>query len=220
MEGSFTKQVPRISGKLNKVNDALAGGQITAAPSGLTISAGEQTRPGDRIILLTADALALSDTTVGTLYAGLYMYVKSATTSKVGRLAFVDTSVADGLYQVTGSEAGVTGVVLRAGVYISVITATYYGWIFVSGKVAVQFRTALTGTGANGAGVYAAGENNGVADVLAGSSFNSAVSSNNAAVGYSSIEQVNSRFLGWALTPPSNNNASTIIVPLLNLPLW
>jgi hypothetical protein len=69
--GPFTKQVPRISGKLNNyLGDAIVGGLISSAPSGLAISQGQQTQPGDRIILNAVDALVLSDTSVGTLYDG------------------------------------------------------------------------------------------------------------------------------------------------------
>jgi hypothetical protein len=91
--GMFTKQADYLNGAfLNDVNDLTAGGAINTAPTGLAVSQAQQTQVGDRIILDDATAFALSDTTVGTLYGGIYMYVNvsagTAATSVRGCVAF------------------------------------------------------------------------------------------------------------------------------------
>src|SRR5229473_725683 len=74
--GMLTKQADFLTAKfLNDVNDAASGGVIVSLPSGVQSPAVSQTIPGDRIVLDDATALALSDTVVGTLFGGVYMYV-------------------------------------------------------------------------------------------------------------------------------------------------
>src|SRR5438477_614882 len=65
----------RLSGKLNDVNDSVAGGSV-AGGTGFPMYGGLL---GVRIALSAAEALALSDTTVGTLYGGIYQYVRFLT---------------------------------------------------------------------------------------------------------------------------------------------
>jgi hypothetical protein len=171
--GPFSKQVPRFNGKLNdNLGDAVVGGQITAAPSGLTISAGQQTMPGDRVILNAVDALIWSNTAITTLYGGLYIYVRTLSTSTLaptrGRLAFWNSAVADSLCQVTPDETGSQGVALRAGVFVSTMTRGYAWWIQAAGKTNVVFTTPLTGVPSDGCPCYVAADTLGRADVLDG----------------------------------------------------
>src|ERR1700675_2700167 len=73
--GMLTKQADMLTAKfLNDVNDAAAGGAIVSVPAGAPSIAYSQTKPGDRIVLDDASALALSDTVIGTLLGGVYMY--------------------------------------------------------------------------------------------------------------------------------------------------
>ena len=165
---NFVKQPQQLTSGGNRLNggsgDSVVGGVLTGVPAGIPgASQGGQTQPGDRFILGFVDALALSNTTVGTLYGGLYMYVStyaSATAAyTINRLVFWNFPTAnDNLYQVTSDEGSLTtGAALIAGVLINTLTAGNYWWIQIAGKVAVKFRSVLTGTPSSGCAVYAAG---------------------------------------------------------------
>lgn len=216
MPSNWTKQPQFLTQKFfnDGSGDATVGGALTGVPSAIGASQGDQTLPGDRIILGSADALALSDTAVGTLYGGLYMYVRtpsgSTKTPTRAHIAFWDTSVADSQYQVTPDETGTDGANLIAGVFINTLTKGNSWWILIAGKVVGQFRATLTGTAANGCGVYAAAEGNGVFDVLAGSANQNATQ----------IDNMMMRFMGVAENLPSNNNASLVDVPLQHVYRW
>ena len=173
MAGRFSKQAaPFLQTKFNLVNDSVAGGVITSAPSGLTISQYQQNQPGDRVIMGPADAFNYQNNNVGNLYEGTYRYVQTRNNSTaaplINRAAFWDPTAggltgnnigsptSDGKYVVTsdGNAANYTNT-LFAGVYINNnITAGYFTWIQESGKATVKMRLALTGTGAIGVGVY------------------------------------------------------------------
>ena len=153
--GMFTKQADYLTAKfLNDVNDSAAGGALTSAPSGLTLPATTQTQVGDRIILDDATAFALSDTTVGTLYGGIYMYVSvlsgTAATSVRGCVAFF---LAAGIthpnaYTVSmDPQPTTTNPTYVLGVFINGITKTNFGWIQIAGIASVLFdTTTITGT--------------------------------------------------------------------------
>jgi hypothetical protein len=180
MPSNFTKQPQFLTAKYfnTGAGDTVIGGSLTGVPTNIGASAGDQTRPGDRLVLGAADALALSDPAVGTLYGGLYQYVTTAlvghSTSAPARanLAFWDVSVVDALYQVTADEDDVRGINLIAGVYINTLTKGNSWWIAVAGKVIANFRAVFTGAPATGCAVYAAnagaGADNGTLDVLDG----------------------------------------------------
>jgi hypothetical protein len=201
--------------------DSALGGELTGVPSAIGASQGSGVRPGDRIILGHADALALSDTSnVGTLYGGLYQYVKmylSSTAASVrGKLAFryttLNTNAEDQLHQVTADESMGQGVNCRAGVFINVLTKGNYGWIQIAGKVTLFFKASLTGTAADGVGVYAAAVGSGEpgkVDVLAGADMG-----NNTALYYGIVDNMIKRFVGVALGAPSNNNLTLVDMPI------
>lgn len=166
--GRFSKQAEFHGVKLNKsgyLGDTAQGGGISIAPSGLVASQGQQTAPGDRIILGGADVLALTDATTGTLYPGSYRYVNTLATATAnparGRAAFwvsAGASLAqDQLYQVTPDEVANLTVALFAGVWLIPITKGNLWWIQESGKASCSFRATLTGVAAIGQGVYLAG---------------------------------------------------------------
>ncbi len=164
---SWVKQPQQLLAKYFNAagGDAVQGGALASVPSGvLGANQGSQTIPGDRLILDAADALALSNTTIGTLYGGLYQYVKVAASSSaaptLGHICWWDTSVADSTYQVTPDQPSSK---LVAGVFINTPTKGYYWWILVSGKVSGVFKTPLTGAAAVGQAAYA--DSTGVFDV-------------------------------------------------------
>lgn len=152
--GMLTKQAEFLTAKkLNDVNDAASGGVIVSLPSGAPSPQVSQTMPGDCIVLDDATAAALSDTTVGTLYGGIYMYVGvylSATASPArGTCAFyraADLPTATSqLYQVTSDVNPTTTIpTFIAGVFINAVTKGNYGWIQIGGVAMCLFDSAIT----------------------------------------------------------------------------
>lgn len=183
MPSNFTKQPQFLDFKFlnSAVGDPVQGGQLTAIPSPLAIPGyiqGMQTIAGDRMVLGALDAFALSNTAIGTLYGGIYMYVNSLAAggfTAIGRLAFWDPSAFsiatsapnsfDNLYRVTAAEAqagaGITPPI--AGVFINTLTAGNLWWIQIAGKATMSFGTAAnsqfvgTSTYLKYGGVYAGG---------------------------------------------------------------
>lgn len=152
--GMLTKQADFLTAKfLNDVNDAAAGGVILSVPAGAPSPSVSQTLPGDRIVLDDITALALSDTAIGTLFGGIYMYVGTLSTATAnparGTAAFYRAadlpSAVTNLYQVT-SDAQPSAAVptLIAGVFISAITKGNFGWIQLSGVCSCLFDSTIT----------------------------------------------------------------------------
>jgi hypothetical protein len=158
--GWFTKQCDYLNAAyLNDVNDAQVGGQIQSVPSGITATQGQQTQPGDRIILDDATASALSDTAVGTLYGGIYCYVQATWTTQaaaVGGIAFfraadvgnlTPTSPATTSYVAFGDAQPLTTLpTFIFGVFINVLTKNNYGWIQIAGVASVLFDSTVSST--------------------------------------------------------------------------
>jgi hypothetical protein len=180
---NWVKQTQQLTSGGNKVNggngDQVIGGLLTGVPAGIPgASQGGQTLPGDRFVLGALDAYALSNTSVGTLYCGIYMYVAfnaTAGNAALGQLVFWDPSVfsiatskpnqADGLYQVTTAEAG-TGagrVPPIAGVALNAVTQGFYWFVQIAGKATTLYGAATgsffggTSTYVNYGGVFAGG---------------------------------------------------------------
>jgi hypothetical protein len=177
-----------------------------------------QNRPGDRIIFGEADAAALYDSAVGTLYGGLYQYVVTRAASTAAptraRAAFWDTSVAGSYHQVTPDESGAQGTHMFAGVYINTLTRGYSWWIQCFGKVSVQFRAVLTGIPSDGCAVYlaaaGAGADVGEFDVLDGAGNPS----------FTQVSNMLNRYAGVAQGAPSDNGLTTINIPLGRMFRW
>lgn len=153
----FLKQPQQLPGTYLNAGSGMStqGGQLTTAPSPLVASQGMQDIPGDRMILDAADALALSDTSIGTLYGGLYQFVhveeNPTATATRGRLAFwANDSATTGDYDVSPDED-----TFIAGVFINTLTDDYYWWIQIAGQVDAFFVSTLS-VATQGVGVYAA----------------------------------------------------------------
>jgi len=195
--------------------DSVIGGLMTGVPSGIAANQGIQSIPGDRLIISEADAAALSDTvSVGTLYGGLYQYVRtkllSTATPTINRAVFWDTGVAASQFQVTPDESGSQGVGLFAGVCINTLTKGNSWWIQVAGCVTVLFRgTALTGIAADGCAVFLAGAGAGV-DVLNGAGNPTFTQSANMCRDY----------VGVAQGAPAFGTASLVNIPLGRMFRW
>ena len=158
--GMLTKQADQLTAaKLNSVNDASSGGAIVSLPSGVTGPAVSATIPGDRIVLDDATALALSNTTVGTLYGGVYMYVGTVAGATnaiaLGQLAYwraneLPGGAGQGYIVTSDPQPSASVPTFVAGVFINAITKGNYGWIQVAGFASVLFDQSQTGTNAAG----------------------------------------------------------------------
>lgn len=152
--GMLTKQGVFLSNKfLNDVNDATSGGVTVSLPAGVQSPAVSQTLPGDKIVLDDATAAALSDTTVGTLFGGIYMYTGTLSTSTAsparGTAAFYRAADLPGgasqAYQVTADAQPTAALpTFFAGVFISAITKGNFGWIQIAGVFSCLFDSAIT----------------------------------------------------------------------------
>lgn len=127
---------------LNTINDQYAGGG-DASPG---------YAPGQLLKtkrLTNAQALALSKTTIGTLYAGIYQYVNFLSTATqaavLGQACFWKTA-ADYTNGIVSSDGGATVEGRFAGVFLSVLTKGYYGWIQVEGMASCAFRSSVGDT--------------------------------------------------------------------------
>ncbi len=211
MPSNFTKQVQFLTNKYfnGGSGDSVVGGTLSGVPANVGASQYSQTQPGDRIVLGTADALALSDTVnTGTLYEGIYQYVRTPSsptaTPTINRLAFWDSSTSQN--QVTPDESGAQGANLIAGVFINTLTKGNSWWIQIAGRATLLFRTVLTGTAADGVAVYAAGAGAGT-DVGTGDVLADATPTTFAETGL-----MDQRFLGTAIGIPVAGAASVVLL--------
>jgi len=130
--------IHQLSGQyLNAINDALPGGNGSSG-TGLPQYAGQV---GHELMLDHEQALKLSKTSVGTLYAGRYKYVQtrlaSTQTAGVGQVAYwYDQDD----YIVTPDVS--VGCV--AGIFINIITKGNYGYIQTRGLASVLFKASVT----------------------------------------------------------------------------
>ena len=223
MPSDFIKQPTQLNNNdgiyLNSGGgDSVVGGRLSSVPTDVIASQGIQTIPGDRLLLGEADAQALDDPDVGTLYGGMYQYIRTKTTSTAAFArahgVFWDTGVAATQYQVTADENGLQGVGLFAGVTINTITKGYSWWIQTAGRISVQFRAVLTGLGVDGSPVFlaaaGAGADVGEFDVLEGGANPSFTQMVNAVRDY----------VGVAQGAPVNDTISTINIPLGRIFRW
>jgi hypothetical protein len=200
--GMLTKQADFLTAKyLNDVNDSVAGGAVVSVPSGAPSPQVSQTLPGDRIVLDDATALALSDTAVGTLYGGIYMYVGATYTTTApakGQIAFwTATNLTGGVYTVNGDAQPTTAIPSYiAGIFINAITKAYYGWIQIAGLATVLFDGALT----------AAAAGNWVSAKVSPS--NASTADNGAVAGVVTLAAM----LGVAVGLPGTSAASTVLL--------
>ena len=154
--GMLTKQATLLTAAfLNTVNDTVSGGTIFALPSGVQAPPYSQTLPGDKIVLDDASALANSNTTIGTLFGGVYLYVGTLATATAaparGTIAFWRSNELPGGatqgYTVSSDAQPTTALpAYIAGVFINAVTKGNFGWIQVAGVASVLFNSTLTAT--------------------------------------------------------------------------
>lgn len=139
----FNSKIDRMSSRyMNAINDSGVGG-LPVNTIGTAQALGQL---GDIIYLTAAKAAAMSDSSVGTLYAGFYQYVqfKSGSTAANARGQLVFWSDMDNFIVTPDVTAGTMGLV--AGVTLNVVTKGYYGWMQVGGKATVKCAAAVTDT--------------------------------------------------------------------------
>lgn len=204
--GNLVKQNDFLNARLiNDVNDASSGGVIVTLPSGAPSPQVSQTIPGDRVVLDDATALLLSDTAVGTLYGGVYMYVGTLSTSTAsparGQVAFWRSNElpngATAAYTCTADAQPSTSVpTYIAGIFINAITKGNFGWIQVAGTSSALFDNTLTATNT---GLWVSAK---VSATLASSV------DCGAAVGTTTL----SALLGTAIGSPTASNISAVLL--------
>lgn len=211
-------RLPYVHGALNDANDTTQTG-IAEPITGLELPSGCVL--GQYTNWSVAEALAYSNTTVGTLYAGTYQRVyldPGATTLRQGQLLWW---VQGGTYkhQVTNVEP--TNLSPIAGIYInpgtsgpgattpaaSIVTPGNFFWMQAfgtGGTGSVLLRTALTGVPSVGCPIYAAGAGAGTdnarCDVLDGAGDTT----------FTQAGQLIARFIGTALVLPVANTIITV----------
>lgn len=133
------------STKLNKASSS-SPSQVSDPVTGLMISTG--TNSGDFVELTAAQAKALSNTTVGTLYEGVYQRVKlssSASNPALGESLFWDAAndTTDPYVVINTPGSAGTATYEWAGVVIDTATTPgQYCWIQVTGKANCRLLTA------------------------------------------------------------------------------
>lgn len=156
-----------VTGFLNKENVPVLGSP-TASPSGSIIQ-GYPGMLGTKAYFDTAEALRLSDTTVGTLYEGVYQCVKVVATASgtVARGTVLFWSdIVNAVVTPDVADATVTGLI--AGIAIGTITKGYYGIMQVDGEASIKFAASITkATPASGDLVVVDQAPTAAADVLA-----------------------------------------------------
>ena len=217
--GMLTKQDINLGNArfLNDVNDSVSGGSVVSLPAGVQSPAVSQTQPGDRIVLDDTTAAALSDTTVGTLFGGVYEYVGTLSTATAsparGTAAFWRTNELPGgatqSYGVTSdAQPSTTNPSAFAGVFINAITKGNFGWIQIAGVASCLFDNAVTA--AVSGGLVATRGAAGVAATVA-STFDSnpcVATPGSAAIANSQVNCI----VGTAVGLPAVNTISPVII--------
>jgi hypothetical protein len=122
--------IAKITNKLNATDDPIPGQSVTDGQR-------YDGQVGAALTLNASEALKLSDTSVGTLYGGVYQYVRFyasqvGTTIKGGPVYWQDPDNFVVTADVPTSGLGF------AGVALNVVTKGNYGWILVAGKCQCQ----------------------------------------------------------------------------------
>lgn len=190
---AWESPIIRVStGLLNTVNDSVIGNM-----SGITGVSKFGGQLGKYLYVSSDQISQMYDSTVGTLYAGAYQYVKIASgqTLAVGDLLYWDQGVAANTFTVTKAVNTTTlNYASAAGFCINVITAGNYGFIQVAGIATGKYVASITGTKQTGAQVMASVATAGRVDVI------------DAAI--TGLTQNN--FLGWAIDLPADGSLGTI----------
>lgn len=193
MTGNELQHPKLVSGFLNAENNPAPGVPLSS-PSGSIVQP-YTGMVGGNLYVGASDALKLSLTSIGTLYAGVYKMVQFKEAVIRGQVVFWDIAVDYNLYQVTKIESAVPPANLKAGVCLCTVSAGNFGFIQISGKASVKFRDVLSSPGATGSPVYVAavGDDLGTADVLSDDISNPT---------FKDVAEMQAHFIGIAETAP------------------
>lgn len=163
---AWESPIIRVStGLLNTVNDTVIGNQ-----SGITGVSKFGGQLGKMLAVSDEQIGQMFDSTVGTLYAGVYQYVQlvaGVSAPVVGQAAFWKSGTAANSYVVTtASNGGATDTPMPAGVFLSIPTVGNYCFIQIAGLVVVKYKNGLTVTAATGIPVIV--DSDGLFDTNAG----------------------------------------------------
>ena len=136
--GQSQSQIIRITtGFLNTVDDVVAGGPVASG----TGDQQYQGQLGKTLELNAVDAARRSDTSVATLFGGIYQYVRTKAGSTIaparGLVASRDVATAGFTDYVVTPDLP-TGNAFAAGIYLSALTKGQFGFIQVAGIADVQ----------------------------------------------------------------------------------
>lgn len=155
MANNIVQQIDRlVDSRLNAGTGDAAPGMSVASGTGQATYGGNV---GSRVALDSASVRFNS--TVGTLFGGIYQYVfMTYTTAQParGQLVFWDLSVSDQLYQVNGDAKPTAAIpTLIAGVVIqATVVKNTYAWMQIAGRASCLFDSTITSAAA-GNGVTA-----------------------------------------------------------------
>ena len=191
--GAWDSPIIRIStGLLNTVNDSVIANQ-----SGITGASKFGGQLGKTLWVSSEQIAQMYSSTIGTLYAGAYQYVKLAAAQTIvrGDLLYWDQSAAANTFTVTKAVDTTTlNYQSFAGFALNVITAGRYGFIQIAGIASGLYVASITGTKAIGRGVMGSVATAGRVDVI------------DAAI--TGVTQNN--FLGWAVSLPTDGSIGQI----------
>lgn len=136
-------------GKINRINETLPGGTGQSPIPPQTVGVGAAPgQLGMAFELETADALFYSDTTLGTLFAGVYQYVRLDPACPVsaarGDAAFIANPANAGNFLVTADSTVAANLNFVCGVFLGPLTPGNYGVIQILGLASLQFVTNVT----------------------------------------------------------------------------
>lgn len=180
------------TGLLNTVNDSVIGNQ-----AGITGASKFGGQLGKTLWVSSEQISQMYSSTIGTLYAGAYQYVKVAAsqTLVVGDLLYWDLGAATNTFTVTKAvNTSTLNYASIAGFCINVITAGNYGFIQIAGVATGKYVASVTGTKQTGAQVMASVATAGRVDVI------------DAAI--TGLTQNN--LVGWAISLPADGALGTI----------
>lgn len=154
---AFESSIIRVNtGYLNTVADTVPGGTTSGmAGTGGNPKFGGQL--GKQLAVSTEMIAQLQNTSVGTLYAGVYQYVRMALDlgtpePVIGQALWWDLTADPDEFVVTDTDT-TTAAPQCAGVYIGGPAAGEYGFIQIAGVVRVKIAASLTNVGQSGQGL-------------------------------------------------------------------
>ena len=192
-------QDPRVNaGDLNSVNDPSPGMSLVS-PSGSIVQP-FYGQIGKRLVVNTPQALALSNTTVGTLFGGIYQYIQILLTATAAPVRGALCYWSDYENGIVTTDPVATNAARLAGWFISAtanMTKGNYCFIQIAGKTSMLFKSTITkATPAIGDLVIADGATSPTVDILADAT---------------SITSPTLKLVaGVAITTPVNNSISLV----------